>query len=179
MQRHGGLYTLDDRQAQGTPHSLDGRLAIAVVDDQFGDHRVVVRKHFAFRVSRCIDAHAWSSRKVKGVDCPRRWCERNRVLGIDPTLDTCTVEGDFFLRIAERLSRRDADLLFDEIDAGDHFRHRMLHLDARVHLHEVELPVLIQQKLDGAGIDVVYGARSIHRQTSHFLSQAIRYRRRR
>ncbi len=82
------------------------------------------------------------------------------------------------MRIAERLSCGDADLLLDQIDAGHHFRHRMFHLDARVHLHEVEFLVFIQQKLDGAGIDIVHSARSVHRHASHLLSQAIRDSRR-
>ena len=44
-------------------------------------------------------------------------------------------------RCAKRspLARGDGDLLGDEVDAGDHLGHRMLHLDARIHLEEVEL----------------------------------------
>ncbi len=54
--------------------------------------------------------------------------------------------------VLERLTGRDAQLGLDEVDAGDDFGHRMLNLDARVHLDEVELPVLIHEELDGAGI---------------------------
>ena len=38
----------------------------------------------------------------------------------------------------------------DDVDAGDHFGHRMLDLHARVHLDEVELVVLVQE-LERAG----------------------------
>ena len=37
------------------------------------------------------------------------------------------------------LARGDPDLRLDQIDAGDEFRHRMLHLDAGVHFDEVQI----------------------------------------
>ena len=49
----------------------------------------------------------------------------------------------------------DADLLEDEIDAGDHFGHRMLDLDAGVHFDEIELAVLVE-KLDGADAEILH-----------------------
>ena len=33
----------------------------------------------------------------------------------------------------------------DDVDAGDHLGHRVFHLDAGVHLDEVELPVLVEE----------------------------------
>ena len=48
----------------------------------------------------------------------------------------------------------DADLLEDEVDVGDHLGHRMLDLDAGVHLDEVELAVLVEE-LDGADAEIV------------------------
>ena len=54
---------------------------------------------------------------------------------------------------AERSSPRgEADLQRHEVEAGHHLGHRMLDLDARVHLEEVELAgVGIDDELDGAG----------------------------
>ena len=46
-----------------------------------------------------------------------------------------------------------ADLLEDQVDVGDHLGHRMLDLDARVHLDEIELAVLVQE-LDGADAEI-------------------------
>ena len=43
------------------------------------------------------------------------------------------------LRERQRLARRDADLPRDEVDAGDHLGDRVLDLQARVHLEEVEV----------------------------------------
>ena len=48
----------------------------------------------------------------------------------------------------------DADLLEHQVDAGDHLGHRMLDLDARVHLDEVELAVLVEE-LDRADAEIV------------------------
>ena len=47
------------------------------------------------------------------------------------------------------------DLLADEIDVVALLGDGMLHLDAGVHLHEVELLVLVEQELDGASAFVV------------------------
>jgi len=46
-----------------------------------------------------------------------------------------------------------ADLCLDEVYAGGTFGHRVLHLDARVDLDEIELAgVCILQELNGAGV---------------------------
>src|SRR5689334_3813312 len=47
----------------------------------------------------------------------------------------------------------DADLLEDQIDAGDHLGDRMLDLDTGVHLDEIELAVLVE-KLHGADAEI-------------------------
>ena len=48
----------------------------------------------------------------------------------------------------------DADLLQDQIDVGDHLGHRMLDLDAGVHLDEIELAVLVEE-LDRADAEIL------------------------
>ena len=42
-------------------------------------------------------------------------------------------------------ARGDADLLLHEVEAGEHLGHRMLDLEPRVHLDEIELAVLIEE----------------------------------
>ena len=56
----------------------------------------------------------------------------------------------------ERLARRDAQLPLDEVESGHEFGHRVLDLQARVHLEEEELAVLVEE-LDGARVDVAAG----------------------
>ena len=58
-----------------------------------------------------------------------------------------------FCRKRQLFARGDADLLLHDVDAGDHFGHRVLDLDAGVHLDEVELAVLVEE-LEGAGAAV-------------------------
>ena len=48
------------------------------------------------------------------------------------------VDRKLVLRERQLLARRHAQLPLDEIEPRDHLRHRMLDLQPRVHLHEVE-----------------------------------------
>ena len=50
-----------------------------------------------------------------------------------------TAGSDLVLRARQLLAAGDSDLPFDEVQAGDHLGDRMLHLQAGVHLEEVEL----------------------------------------
>ena len=52
---------------------------------------------------------------------------------------------DVALAEAQLLAGGDADLLLHDVDAGDHLGDRVLDLDARVHLDEEELVVLVQE----------------------------------
>ena len=82
------------------------------------------------------------------------------ILGIDAALDGVAVEGDVVLREGERRAGGDADLLAHQIDAGDHLGHRMLDLQAGVHLDEIELAVL-EQELDRAGAAIAEPAHGV------------------
>ena len=58
----------------------------------------------------------------------------------------------------------DVDLRLDDVDAGDDLGDRVLDLDARIDLDEVELAgVGIHQELDRAGADIVGGAADLQR----------------
>ena len=71
----------------------------------------------------------------------------------------CPRTCDVVLRPRQPLAGGDAQLRLDEVDAGDQLGHRVLDLDARVHLDEVELVVLVQE-LERAGAAVAdLGAR--------------------
>src|SRR4029453_8133567 len=70
-----------------------------------------------------------------------------RILGVDTTLDgmqswSCMrdVWGKLF-------PGGDADLFFHQVAPVNLFRDRVFHLDARVHLDEIKMPVLIDQEL--------------------------------
>ena len=57
-------------------------------------------------------------------------------------------ERDVGLAEAERLAGGDPDLRRDEVDAGQHLRHRVLDLDPAVDLDEVEVAVAIDEELE-------------------------------
>ncbi len=68
-------------------------------------------------------------------------------------------------RRADRGAFRDANLRLDDVDAGDHLGHRVLDLDARIDLDEVELAgVRVLQELDRARVEVADRAADAQRQ---------------
>ena len=72
------------------------------------------------------------------------------VLGIEADLDGMAVDAKLILRQRQPAAGRDHELPFDQVLAGDRLGHRMLDLQAGVHLHEVEGAVLVGDELDGA-----------------------------
>src|SRR5690606_33775941 len=77
------------------------------------------------------------------------------VLGVDAELDGVAAWFDSIE--SELLAGGDAELPLDEVDAGHHLGDRVLHLEPGVHLEEVEVAVLVDEELDGPGVDVVAG----------------------
>ena len=93
-----------------------------------------------------VDAHARTARGMPEPDRARGGHERLvRVLGVDTALDGVAADLHVALGVRQLLARGDADLRPHQVDAGDQFGHRMLDLDAGVHLDEVELAVLVQE----------------------------------
>ena len=70
---------------------------------------------------------------------------------------------------------RDANLPLHEVDAGHELGDRMLDLEARVHLEEVELAVAVEQELARAGVHVAGGLRGAHRRLAHRAPQLRRH----
>ncbi len=78
----------------------------------------------------------------------------------------CPFAADVVLTETEWLAGRHPELPLDEVETGHQLGHRVLHLQARVHLEEVELAVLIEE-LDGARVDVAAGLGDAHRGLAH------------
>ena len=75
------------------------------------------------------------------------------MLGINAALDGMPAMHDRPLQhILELRTGRNQDLALDQIHVRDHFRNRMFDLNAGVHLDEVQLPVLVHQKFNRAGV---------------------------
>src|SRR5467141_4028103 len=144
MQWDIGLDALDCHFGVRDTHTPDRLVAVLPVGDDFADQRVVVGRHGVALVNMRIDPDAGSPRRVIRRNAPGRWREAEGVLGIDAALYRVAANLDVLLAHGQPLARGDANLLLDDVDTGDHFGHRMLDLDACIHLDEVELAVFIE-----------------------------------
>ena len=114
-------------------------VAVGAVGDDLREHRIVVRADDRPLLHAGIDADAVALRERRRPEAAGRRPEiGGRVLGIEPHLDGVAGERDLLLAERQRLARRDPELPFDEVEPGHRLRHRVLDLQARVHLHEEE-----------------------------------------
>ena len=129
--------------------------------DHLRQHRVVVAADVHAGGQTGIDAHAGhlgfdhvEHRATGGQEAA------SRILGVHPRLDRVTVQRDVVLRDGKLLAGRDPNLPLDQVPPGDHLRHRVLDLQAGVHLEEEELvgPVRGDDEFDCAGAGVVDAA---------------------
>src|SRR6185436_1362839 len=81
-----------------------------------------------------------------------------RVLRVDTRLDRMPARRHVLLSERQALALRDEDLEADEVQAGDLLGHRVLDLEPRVDLEEVELPRRVDHELDRARVVVADGA---------------------
>src|SRR5437773_204946 len=58
VHRDAGLDAVDDRHLEDAAHARDRFLPVASMDDDLGDHRVVIRRHGALGVREGLDADA-------------------------------------------------------------------------------------------------------------------------
>ena len=78
-----------------------------------------------------------------------------RIFGVEPHLDR--VAPRRIRRRRQGLASSDAQLPFHQVQPGDHLRHRMFDLQARVHFHEKELAGALGDELHRAGADIADG----------------------
>ena len=97
------------------------------------------------------------------------------ILGVNARLDGVPAKVQRVLHERQRLARRDPQLPLDQVEPGNHFGDRMLDLQARVHLHEVEQSGFVDDELDGAGTDVSDRLRRCHRRRAHFTAPLARH----
>ena len=100
-----------------------------------------------------------------------------RILGVDAALDRMAALRELVLRPRQRSARRDGQLRANEVDAGDRFGDRMLDLQPRVHLEEVEARVVaaaFEQELDRARVAIAGRARRRDRGFAHARAQVRR-----
>ena len=88
------------------------------------------------------------------------------MLGVDPALDRVTASLEAATN-SELLAPGQPQLLLDQIDTCHHLGDWVLDLNAGVHLHEIEAPCALQEKLDRAGVLVSNMPGQSHRGLSH------------
>src|SRR3546814_18094965 len=108
-------------------------LARAAVGDQLGDHRVVIGADPVAFLDARIDADTPAEHKMiepsgRGQKLLRR------ILGVKPRLHRPAVDAKLLLPLGQLLGRRDAELPFDPVLAGNLPGPRLLDLAPRVHL---------------------------------------------
>src|SRR5271165_6993528 len=74
-----------------------------------------------------------------------------------------SLQDDVRMVEGQRAPLRDLKLKPHEVDLGDAFGHRMLDLDARVHLQKIEASVVVEKKFDSSRADIADRARRLHR----------------
>ena len=80
------------------------------------------------------------------------------VLGVEAGLDRVAGAADVVLAGGQGLAGGDPELPFHQVEAGDRFGDRMLHLQAGVHLQEEEA-VGVGDELHRSGADIAHRAR--------------------
>src|SRR4029079_16678808 len=123
--------------------------------DDFGQQRVVARTNDIARSDAGIDAYSFEPRPPCLTHVARRWQERmTTVFRVEPRFDGVPRDTDRRLIEAQRFAGGDAQLIGDEVSAGDRLGHRMFDLQTRVELEEIELAVLVEQELRCSRADV-------------------------
>eukprot|EP00158_Paraphelidium_tribonemae_P005282 Partr_v1_DN27264_c0_g2_i1_m38418 len=95
-------------------------------------------------------------------------------LGINTSLKTVTIQLEFILKLWQDIPTGHLQLPLHQISAGNHFSDGMLHLQARIHFHEVKLTRLtVHDELDGASADVLDSLSSRHRLLTQITTQLL------
>src|SRR5262245_26129915 len=96
-----------------------------------------------------------------------------RIFGAQPRLDGVAPARDVTLLKWQDRALCDLDLQAYQVEAGDGFADRVLHLQARVDLEKEEVAVAIDDELDGAGAGVSDAARQAQCRRRHLLPQRL------
>ena len=124
--------------------------------NELANHRVVVRWDAVTRPCMRIESHTKPTWRHKRFDEPRLRHEAAiRIFSINATFNRMTVGVNVGLLHAQRLARSNHDLLAHDVDARDHFGHRMLDLHTRVHFQHVEVLLRVHEKLNGRGTRIL------------------------
>ncbi len=163
------------------------------VDDEFRNHRIVIGDEVV-TLSKCVvHSDADSARRVVGRQfAAGRGREILRgVLGVDAELHRVAFEFDLVLLEAERFVGRNTNLPLHDVHVGQPFRDAVFDLNPGVDFEEVEVRVrveefpcaarlvLFHEELEGSGVVVAGGVRTVAGGLGDLLAEFVRQRGRR
>ncbi len=172
QERHVGRHAEHRGVGEGTVQPVQRRRPIGAPGDDLGQHRVVVRADDRARVQAGI--HPDVARPGFGQAehrSPGGHELTGRVLGVDAGLGGVPVQAYVVGGQRQPLPRRHTHLPLHQVDPGDQFGDRVLHLQPGVHLQEEELVRAVggDDALHGARADVADRAGGLHGRPSHAL----------
>jgi len=167
-----GLDAGDHIFAQCPRHTIDARSAVGGGGDDLGDHGIVVRRDRVPGVGVGIDANASSTGGIVKIDVAWAGLEIFLwILSINTALDGVATRLGVDDMGAEMFACGDLNLVLHEIASVDFFGDRVFDLDACVHFHEVEIPVVVDEILDGTGILISDAFAELDRGIAHLFAK--------
>jgi hypothetical protein len=139
------------------------------VGDDFRDHGVKFRRDgIAFRHAG-VNAYAWSRQNPETFNGTRGRSEAIvRIFRVQPHLNGMTVRRRWLS--FQSTAARNMNLKLDQVKPGRAFRHRVLHLQSCVHLHERKgLSFRLVEKFDGASVVISGRLTQAHRRRTQGL----------
>ena len=168
----------NDECVQSFAHFGDGIVAVAAMHDELGDHRVVEHRNFTALLHAGVYTH---TEKLLGVtlehrglgrmeahQASRRWQEiTERIFRVDAALNRPAIALHVFLLQGEWLTCCNTDHPLNQVQTRDALGHRMLHLQAGVHLEEIKTLVFADHKLNRASALVFHRLGQSHGLFAH------------
>src|SRR5207302_9025185 len=109
-----------------------------------------------------------TARQMKARQLAGRWPEvMLGILGVDTAFDRMSARLELLL--PDPFAGRDLKLKFDQVIPGHKLGHRVFHLNAGVHLHEIEVLVIVDEELYGPGPLVLHILRPLHSRGAHLF----------
>ena len=157
QQRDVGHDAENRELAERAVGSRERRRAGLRAHDQLGEQRVVVDADRVALADAAVHADAGPARLAIQQDgAGLRQKSVRGILGVHAQLDRVAALGQPVGRKRQGLPGSDQQLRAHEVEAGDQFRHRVLDLQARVHLEEEEPGrfgvAALDEELDRAGV---------------------------
>src|SRR5690606_8565515 len=141
MEVSGRLHARDHELMQGAAHARNGLVPRASMHYQLGEHRVVEEADLASSINTAVPPYTRSSGDMQVLYATRGGQESvGRVLTRYAALYRPAARDDILLPKRERVACGHAQLPLHQVDSRHQLGNGMLHLDARVHLQEVEVP---------------------------------------